>query len=46
MSFIKFENVKISGIACKVPKQKFSFEESNFFKSSKDVKKVFKDYRN
>lgn len=42
MSFIKFENVKISGIACKVPKQKFSFEESNFFKSSKDVKKFSK----
>ena len=42
MSFLEFENVKISGIACKVPSEKVLIENSNLFKSQKEAKKFSK----
>ena len=42
MSFIKFENVKIAGIACKVPNEKVLIEDCELFNSPKEAKRFSK----
>lgn len=42
MSIIKFENVKISGIACKVPNEKLLIENCELFNTTKEAKRFSK----